>query len=89
MKFAFSKNNVNGGAHITEILLSYLQFTSVAQLCLTLCDPMDCSTPSSSVYGILQTRTLEKIAMLSSREIDPEIESGSHTLQADSYCLIH
>ena len=25
----------------------------VAQLCLTLCDPMDCSLPGSSVHGIL------------------------------------
>ena len=33
----------------------------VAQLCLTLCDPMDCSPPGSSVHGIgiLQARTLE------------------------------
>ena len=29
------------------------------QLCLTLCDPMDCSPPGSSVYGILQARILE------------------------------
>ena len=26
----------------------------VAQLCPTLCDPMDCSLPGSSVHGILQ-----------------------------------
>ena len=31
----------------------------VAQLCLTLCNPMDCSLPVSSVHGILQTRILE------------------------------
>ena len=29
-----------------------------AQLCLTLCDPMDCSLPGSSVHGILQARIL-------------------------------
>ena len=34
---------------------------------LTLCDPMDCSPPGSSVHGILQVRTLEWVAMLSSR----------------------
>ena len=28
-------------------------------LCLTLCDPMDCSPPGSSVHGILQARILE------------------------------
>ena len=32
---------------------------SVAQLCPTLCDPMNCSPPGSSVHGILQARTLE------------------------------
>ena len=37
------------------------------QLCLTLCDPMDCSPPGCSVHGILQTRILEWVAMLSSR----------------------
>ena len=40
----------------------------VAQSCLTLCDPMDCSPPSSSVRGILQARILEWIAIPFSRE---------------------
>ena len=31
----------------------------VAQSCLTLRDPMDCSPPGSSVRGILQARVLE------------------------------
>ena len=31
----------------------------VTQSCLTLGDPVDCSLPDSSVYGILQARTLE------------------------------
>ena len=35
--------------------------------CLTLCDPMDCSPPGSSVYGTLQTKILECVAMPSSR----------------------
>ena len=29
---------------------------SVAKSCLTLCDPMDCSPPGSSVHGIFQAR---------------------------------
>ena len=33
--------------------------SEVAQSCLTLCDPMDCSLPGSSVHGILQARVLE------------------------------
>ena len=37
------------------------------QLCPTLCDPMDCSWPGSSVQGILQARRPEWVAMPSSR----------------------
>ena len=37
------------------------------QFCLTLCDPMDCSLPGSSVHGILQARILEWVAISSSR----------------------
>ena len=37
------------------------------QLCLTLCDPLDCNLPDSSVHGILQAWILEWIAMPSSR----------------------
>ena len=39
----------------------------VTQLCLTFCDPLDCSPPGSSVHGILQARILEWVAMPSSR----------------------
>ena len=41
-----------------------------AQLCLTLCDPMDCSPPSSSVHGISQARILEWVAVPFSRGKD-------------------
>ena len=39
----------------------------VTQLCLTLCDPMDCSPSGFSVHGVLQTRTLEWVAFPFSR----------------------
>ena len=39
-----------------------------AQSCPTLCDPMDCSPPGSSLHGILQARTLEWVAIPFSRE---------------------
>ena len=39
----------------------------VAQLCLTLCDPMDCSLPGSSVHGIFQAVVLEWIVISFSR----------------------
>ena len=35
----------------------------VAKLCLTLCNPMDCSLPGSSVLGILQAKLLEWVAI--------------------------
>ena len=37
------------------------------QLCLTLCNPVDCGPPGSSIHGILQARILERVAMPSSR----------------------
>ena len=33
--------------------------SEVTQSCLTLCDPMDCSLPGSSVHGIVQASVLE------------------------------
>ena len=39
----------------------------LSQSCLTLCDPMDCSPPGSTVRGILKTRILEWVAMPSFR----------------------
>ena len=48
------------------------------QLCPTLCDPMDCSPPVSSVHGILQARILKRVAILSSRGFPiPGIQTGS------------
>ena len=52
----------------------------VAQSCLTLCDPVDCSLPGSSVHGISQARILEFAGDLS----DPGFEPGFPALQADS-----
>ena len=42
-----------------------------AQLCLTLCNPRDCSPPDSSVHGILQGRILECVAVPFSRGSSP------------------
>ena len=39
----------------------------VAQSCLTLCDPVDCSQPGSSIHGIFQARILEWVAISFSR----------------------
>ena len=37
-------------------------------LCLTLCNPMDCSPPGFTVHGILQARMLEQVVISFSRE---------------------
>ena len=55
------------------------------QSCPTLCDLMDCSLPGFSIHGILQARTLEWVAMPSSRgSSHPGIKSTTPALQADS-----
>ena len=38
--------------------------SEVTQLCPTLCDPMNCSQPGSSIHGIFQARVLEWVAIL-------------------------
>ena len=40
-------------------------FCLVAQSCPTLCDPMDCNPPSSSIRGVLQATILEWVAISS------------------------
>ena len=49
----------------------------------TLCDPMDCGLPGSSVHGILQAKILEWVAMHSSRNFpNPGIEPSFLTSPA-------
>ena len=59
-----SDKQINEHTEIKGISLGHAQSL---QLCLTLCNPMDHTQPGSSVHGVLQARTLEWIAMLSSR----------------------
>ena len=55
----------------------------VTQSCLTLCDPMDCSPPGSSVQRILQARILEWVAMAPPGNLpNPRIEPASPTSPA-------
>ena len=46
---------------------NYISESEIAQSCLTLCDPIDCSLPGSSFHGILQARVLEWVAISFSR----------------------
>ena len=66
----------------------------ITQSCPALCDPVDCSLPGSSVYGLLQTRILEWLLFPPPGDLpEPSTELGSLALQADSFpsriqCLI-
>ena len=54
---------------VEDCLCSCMHAKSL-QSCPTLCDPVDCSPPGSSVRGILQARRLEWVAMPSSRAVE-------------------
>ena len=47
------------GCHFLLQCMEVKSEREIAQSCLTLCDPMDCSLPGSSVDGIFQARVLE------------------------------
>ena len=51
--------NTGMGSHFLLQCVKVRSESEVAQSCLTLCDPMDCSLPGSSVHGIFQARVLE------------------------------
>ena len=44
--------------HLSRPVSPCVHVCLVAQSCSTLCDPMDCSPPGSSIHGILQARIL-------------------------------
>ena len=63
----------------------FVKSCAVAQSCPTLCNPMDCSPPGSSVHGILQAKIVEWVAMPSSRgTFQPKDQAQSTALQVDS-----
>ena len=50
--------NTGAGCHFLLQCMKVKGESEVAQLCLTLSDPMDCSLPGSSIHGIFQARVL-------------------------------
>ena len=68
-------------------LVNRLGACSVTQLCLTLCDPMDCSPPGFSVHGILLARISKWVAVSFSRgSSQPRtVEYGSLCRQMSHY----
>ena len=59
----------------------------VAQLCLSVCDPMDCSSPDFSVCGILQARILEWVGIPFSRGSSPPKDQTQVSYTAGRFLL--
>ena len=66
----------------TSLLLCACKDAKSLESCPTLCNPMECSPPDSSVHGILQARTLAWVAL--HQGIFPTQGSNLHLL-----CLLH
>ena len=72
---------VHSGFHFIWHSYWWMPMCLPAQLCPTPCDPMDCSLPGSSVYGIFQARILEWVAISCSR--------ASSWPREQTQCLLH
>ena len=55
--------NTGVGCHFLLQCTKVKSESEIAQSCLTLSDPMDCSLPGSPVHGIFQARVLEWVAI--------------------------
>ena len=68
LQFWFLNNNFNAFFTVKsfKVILSY-KINMCAQVCPTLCDPMDCNPPGFSVHGIISARILEWVAIPFSR----------------------
>ena len=78
---------MNLGLHIAIYKITNMDQgeSEIAQLCPTLCNPMDCSLPGSSIHGLFQARVLEQAAISFSRGAsNPGIKPGSPALQTDA-----
>ena len=63
---------------------------NVSQSCLTLCNPMDCGPPGSSIHGVLQARRPEWLPFPPPVDLpDPGMEPWFPALQTDSLALSH
>ena len=69
--FAITKQDVGPPLETTWVAQIHWNEMKVIQSCPTLCDPMDCSLPASSVHEILQARILEWVAIPFSRVSSP------------------
>ena len=67
--------NTGVGSHFLLQCMKVKSESEVAQSCLTLCDPMDCSLPGSSFHGIFQARALEWVVIAFSRSLSSIAQS--------------
>ena len=75
---------------VSGLLLPCVAVCSCTQSRLTLCDPMDCSLPGSSVHGIFQARILERVAITFSGYLPDagiKLMSPTSALQVNSLSL--
>ena len=68
----FSRQEHWSGCHFLFQCMKMKSETEVAQSCLTLSNPMDCSLLGSSIHGIFQARVLEWGAIAFSRALSTE-----------------
>ena len=66
--WGYPGKNTGVGCHFLLQCMKVKSQSEVAQSCPTLCDPMDCSLPGSSVHGIFQARVLEWVAIALSHQ---------------------
>ena len=69
-----SKFQVYNTVLLTIVTLLYIQFSSVTQFCLTLCHPMDCSTPGFPVHHQLLELAQSQVHQVSDA-IQPSMSS--------------
>ena len=68
----------HGIFYIYIYIMACVHAQSLSKSCLTLCGPMDCSPPGSSIHGISQARILEWVAISSPEDLpNPRIEPVS------------
>ena len=78
--------NTGVGCHFFLQCMEVKSESEVAQLCLTLRDPMDCSLPGSSIHGIFQARVLEWGAIaFSGRNKATELKSCRKLKEKEKY----
>ena len=86
-----SLQSISNGATEKSLPLRIHMCVLVAQSCLTLCNPTDCSPPGPSVHGTLQARTLERVAISFSkrnyRKKESEVAQSCLTLCHPVDCM--